>query len=164
MTTRPYAYLQPGHYARGWHIVLLSQELASGEVQRLHYFDQDLVIYRGTSGKAAVLDAHCPHLGAHLASDGGRLLGDNIACPFHGWTFDASGRCVDIPYANKIPERAVSALRAGRSWKRMASSPSGMIPMTIQRKITCQTSKTGGPTVGVTGSFSAPASGRSPVT
>jgi 3-ketosteroid 9alpha-monooxygenase subunit A len=111
MTARPYAYLQPGHYARGWHIVLLSQELTSGEVQRLHYFDQDLVIYRGSSGTVAVLDAHCPHLGAHLASDGGRLIGDNIACPFHGWTFDASGRCVDIPYANKIPERAVSALR-----------------------------------------------------
>lgn len=112
MSTRPYAYLERGHYARGWHIVLLSKELAVGDVQRLHYFDQDLVIYRGSSGKAAVLNAHCPHLGAHLASDGGRLQGDNIACPFHGWTFDSNGHCVDIPYASKIPDRAVSALKA----------------------------------------------------
>lgn len=112
MSTSEYAFLRRGHYARGWHIVLLSQELAKGDVKALHYFDRDLVIYRGNSGLATVLDAHCPHLGASLASDGGRVLDDNIACPFHGWTFDPRGHCVDIPYASKIPERAISALGA----------------------------------------------------
>lgn len=111
MTDATYAFLQPGHYARGWHILLFSQELAVGDVKPLRYFDHDFVIYRGESGRAAVLDAHCPHLGAHLASDGGRLVGDTLACPFHGWTFDCQGTCVDIPYASKIPERAVNALR-----------------------------------------------------
>ena len=106
-----YAYLEPGHFARGWHILLFSQELAPGEVRRARYFNRDLVIYRGESGQAAVLDAHCPHLGAHLASDGGRLRGDNIACPFHGWEFAPDGRCVNIPYAKRIPARAANALR-----------------------------------------------------
>ncbi len=111
MTDYRYAYLEPGNYARGWHIVLFSQELAVGEVKRLHYFGRDLVAYRGESGRAAVLDAHCPHLGAHLGSAEGRITGDNIACPFHGWTFSPTGECVDIPYAKQIPERAVHALR-----------------------------------------------------
>jgi 3-ketosteroid 9alpha-monooxygenase subunit A len=111
MSQHQYAFLQPGNYARGWHIVMFSQELAVGDVKSLRYFEQDLVIYRGDSGKVAIVDAHCPHLGANLASDGGRLLGDNIACPFHGWTFAPDGRCVDIPYASKIPEKAINALR-----------------------------------------------------
>ena len=106
-----YAFLIPGNYARGWHVVLFSQELAVGEVKKLHYFGQDLVAYRGESGRAAVLDAHCPHLGAHLGSAEGRVQGDNIACPFHGWTFDPTGRCVAIPYASKIPEKAIDALK-----------------------------------------------------
>lgn len=111
MSNYKYAFQQPGHYARGWHVVLFSQELTEGEVKRLHYFNQDFVAYRGESGQVAILDAHCPHLGAHLASDGGRLKGDNIACPFHGWTFAPDGRCVDIPYCESIPERALNALR-----------------------------------------------------
>ena len=106
-----YADLDPDNYARGWHIVLFSQELGVGEVKKLHYFDRDLVAYRGESGKVAILDAHCPHLGANLGSGEGRITGDNIACPFHGWTFDSQGHCVDIPYADKLPEKAVTALR-----------------------------------------------------
>jgi 3-ketosteroid 9alpha-monooxygenase subunit A len=111
MAESRYAFLEAGRYARGWHIVLFSSELKPGEVRPLHYFDRDLVAYRGESGKAAVLDAHCPHLGAHLASGEGRINGDNIACPFHGWVFDPSGRCVEIPYANKIPAKATDALK-----------------------------------------------------
>ena len=111
MSEHTYAYLEPGRYARGWHIALFSQELAVGEVKPLHYFEQDLIAYRGESGRVAILDAHCPHLGANLASGEGRISGDNIACPFHGWTFAPDGRCLDIPYASKIPDKAVNALR-----------------------------------------------------
>jgi 3-ketosteroid 9alpha-monooxygenase subunit A len=111
MSEQKYAYLEPGHYARGWHIVLFSQELQVGEVKQLHYFDRDLVAYRGESGQVAILDAHCPHLGANLGSGEGRVLGDNIACPFHGWTFNPQGQCVDIPYAKSIPDKAVNALK-----------------------------------------------------
>ena len=55
MTDASYAFLRPGHYARGWHILLFSQELAVGDVKPLRYFDHDFVIYRGESGRAAVL-------------------------------------------------------------------------------------------------------------
>jgi 3-ketosteroid 9alpha-monooxygenase subunit A len=129
MSKYKYAYLEPGRYARGWHIVLFSQELQVGEVKQLRYFEQDLIAYRGASGQVAILDAHCPHLGANLGSGGGRILGDNIACPFHGWTFNPQGRCVDIPYAKAIPEKAVNALKG---WP--VQEKNGFIALWYQRE------------------------------
>jgi len=109
-----YAFEQPGLFARGWHIVGFSQELAVGDIKTLHYFNRELVLFRGANGRAAVLDAYCPHLGAHLNGTGSRVVGDSVRCPFHGWQFNGEGACTAIPYAKKIPERA----RAGalKSW------------------------------------------------
>lgn len=94
----------------GWFRVAYSEELAAGEVVPLQYFGRDLVLFRTEDGEAQVLDAHCPHLGAHLGH-GGKVVGDTIRCPFHAWRFDGTGSCVDIPYAKRIPGRA-----ATRSW------------------------------------------------
>lgn len=112
MSEPRYAFEEKGRFARGWHIVALSQELAKGDVKALHYFNEDLVLFRGDSGEAVILDAYCPHLGAHLAGTGSRVVGDTIRCPFHGWQFDCSGSCTAIPYANKIPDRARNALKS----------------------------------------------------
>ena len=61
----------------------------------------NLAVFRDTSGKAHVLDAYCPHLGANLAV-GGRVFGSCLECPFHGWKFRGEdGKCVDIPYVEK---------------------------------------------------------------
>lgn len=92
-------------YARGWFVACFSHELAPGDVKPLHYFGKDLVLFRTDSGEARLLDAHCPHLGAHLGH-GGRVEGEDLVCPFHAWRFDGTGKCVDIPYATKIPKRA----------------------------------------------------------
>jgi nitrite reductase/ring-hydroxylating ferredoxin subunit len=89
----------------GWFAVAFSNELVPGEVQRIHYFDEDLVLYRGREGAPKVLSAYCPHLGAHLA-EGGRVVGDTLRCPFHGWRFDGTGMCVEIPYCERIPPKA----------------------------------------------------------
>ena len=88
----------------GWFFVSYSDEIAAGEVKPLRYFGRDLVIFRGEDGKAAVLDAYCPHLGAHLGK-GGCVEGNSIRCPFHSWAFDAEGMCTDIPYAKVFPPK-----------------------------------------------------------
>lgn len=88
----------------GWYAVAYSNELAVGDVKPMHFFGKDLVIYRAESGKAVVLDAYCPHLGAHLGH-GGEVHGESIACPFHGWEFDGDGMCTSVPYAQNIPAR-----------------------------------------------------------
>jgi nitrite reductase/ring-hydroxylating ferredoxin subunit len=94
----------------GWFVVAESGDLAPGDVQALFYFGRDLVLYRTEAGAARLVDAHCPHLGAHLAV-GGKVEGDHLRCPFHGWAFDGeSGACVDIPYGEgtRIPARAAA--------------------------------------------------------
>jgi phenylpropionate dioxygenase-like ring-hydroxylating dioxygenase large terminal subunit len=54
------------------------------------------------------MDAYCPHLGAHLGV-GGKVEGSALRCPFHAWKFDGSGRCIEIPYAKRIPPKAAVA-------------------------------------------------------
>ena len=86
----------------GWYFVAYSDELKIGDVRSLHYFGRDLVLFRNESGQAGVLDAYCPHMGAHLG-DGGVVEGDVLRCPFHAWAFRPDGFCVDIPYAKAFP-------------------------------------------------------------
>lgn len=92
-------------YPRGWFAVCFSDELAVGQSLSLRYFGQDLVAFRGQDGQASVLEAYCAHMGAHLGA-GGKVEGCAIRCPFHGWRYDGSGACVEIPYAKKIPPKA----------------------------------------------------------
>jgi phenylpropionate dioxygenase-like ring-hydroxylating dioxygenase large terminal subunit len=89
-------------YPRGWFFVAESADVGAGEVRPLRYFGRDLVLYRTGSGRAVVVDAHCPHMGAHVGY-GGQVEGDSIRCPFHHWRFAAEGgRVVDVPYARGL--------------------------------------------------------------
>ena len=92
----------------GWFVVSYANELKIGDVKAVRYFGQDQVLFRGESGKAAMLDAYCPHLGAHLGH-GGLVKKDCIECPFHAWEWDANGKVANIPYAKNIPPRAKEA-------------------------------------------------------
>lgn len=95
----------PFSIPNGWFQIAYSDELAPGAVLPLHYFGKDLVLFRAEGGRPALLDAFCPHLGAHLGH-GGVVEGDVIRCPFHAWEFDGSGACKRVPYAKKVPPKA----------------------------------------------------------
>jgi 3-ketosteroid 9alpha-monooxygenase subunit A len=92
-------------YPSGWFVIGWSDELSVGHVLPLRYFGRDMVLFRGVDGRANLLDAYCAHLGASLAA-GGKVTGCNIECPFHAWKYAGDGRCVEIPYAQKIPIKA----------------------------------------------------------
>jgi phenylpropionate dioxygenase-like ring-hydroxylating dioxygenase large terminal subunit len=92
-------------FPMGWYSVERSHQLAVGEVKPVQAFDRELVLYRTRSGKAVLQDAFCPHLGAHLGHEG-RVVGESVRCPFHGWQFGTDGKCELIPYCDEIPERA----------------------------------------------------------
>lgn len=93
----------------GWYAVLRSRELRAGEVVSLHYFGRALIAFRGTDGRAAVRDAHCPHYGAHLGV-GGKVVDGTVECPFHGWRFGPDGRCVEAPFAVRTPKVSIGGL------------------------------------------------------
>ncbi|MBF6331169.1 aromatic ring-hydroxylating oxygenase subunit alpha [Nocardia transvalensis] len=64
---------------------------------------QDFVLYRTQDGAPVCLSDLCVHRGGALSM--GKVTGDCIACPYHGWQYDAAGVCVKIP-AN-APERSI---------------------------------------------------------
>ena len=92
-------------YPDGWFVIGYSEELPPGEVRSLHYFGRELVMFRDGNAEARVLDAHCPHLGAHLGK-GGEIVDGRLRCPFHHWEVDGDGICRNVPYAKHIPPKA----------------------------------------------------------
>jgi phthalate 4,5-dioxygenase oxygenase subunit len=56
---------------------------------------EKLVLFRNEQGRYGLMDRRCPHRGADLCF--GRLEGDGLRCPFHGWLFDSSGQCLGQP-------------------------------------------------------------------
>jgi 3-ketosteroid 9alpha-monooxygenase subunit A len=84
----------------GWFQIGWSHEYEIGTVKPIKYFGQDLVAYRTEDGVLRVVDAHCPHFGAHLGF-GGKVEGNCLRCPFHGWTWGPDGRNQEIPYSTK---------------------------------------------------------------
>jgi phenylpropionate dioxygenase-like ring-hydroxylating dioxygenase large terminal subunit len=86
-------------------MVAYSDELAPGDVTALHYWSTELVLWCDESGDFHLQDAFCPHLGAHLGV-GGKVCGDVLQCPFHGWTYDGAGACTNIPYSERSNRKA----------------------------------------------------------
>src|ERR1044071_4310974 len=87
---------------RYWMPALLSTELPErdGPPLRLRLLGEDLIAFRDSTGQVGILGNHCPHRGASLFF--GRNEDSGLRCVYHGWKFDASGRCVDMP--NEPPE------------------------------------------------------------
>ena len=69
--------------------------MAERPLKAVRLLGQDLVLFRADNGSWGLLDRDCPHRGADLAF--ARHEGDRIRCPFHGWAFDAEGRCLETP-------------------------------------------------------------------
>ena len=104
----------PAPYPNGWYRVCSAADLEGGRVHSISALGREMVAFRGErNGEIGVLHAYCPHLGAHLGQ-GGCVRGNTIACPFHGWAFNAAGKCTNIPYSkteSAPPLRAKTKVR-----------------------------------------------------
>jgi 3-ketosteroid 9alpha-monooxygenase subunit A len=94
----------PERFARGWHCLGLADTYRDGKPHAVHAFGQKLVVFAAEDGPLNVLDGYCRHMGGDLSQ--GTIKGENIACPFHDWRWSGAGRCVEIPYAKRVPLRA----------------------------------------------------------
>ena len=111
-------------FPTGWFQVEWSKELVAGQVKTLHYFDQDIVLYRTESGRALAVEPYCPHLGAHLGY-GGCVMGENLRCPWHGWQWDTGGHNAEIAFVDMTHPKA-RGCRAGSCARSTAWWSSGM--------------------------------------
>ena len=101
-----------GVMRRVWQPAALTEELAGERpLKALRLMGEDLVLFRDGGGRYGLIGRRCPHRGADLGF--GRLEDGGLRCPFHGWLFDAAGRCLEQPaeppesdFHTKIAHRA----------------------------------------------------------
>lgn len=82
---------------RYWHCVAASGELTAAKPKkRVKILGEDLVLYRDRSGNYGLVAEKCSHRGVSLYY--GFVEDDGIRCAYHGWKFDACGKCLDQPF------------------------------------------------------------------
>ena len=89
---------------------------------RLRLLGENLIAFRDTSGRVGLIQNACPHRGASMFF--GRNEEDGLRCVYHGWKFDTTGACVDMPsepaesnFKNKVRTRAYPCVeRNGVIW------------------------------------------------
>ena len=84
-------------FRRFWLPVLAADELAEpdGPPLRLRVLGEELIAFRDTSRAIGIVGAYCAHRRASLFF--GRNEGCGLRCVYHGWKFDVSGACVEMP-------------------------------------------------------------------
>jgi len=82
-----------------WYAILDSTEVRRGRPVGVTRMGEKLVAWRDSQGKVTVMHDKCAHRGVALSV--GEVHGDCIWCPFHGFEFDAGGRCTVIPANGK---------------------------------------------------------------
>jgi phthalate 4,5-dioxygenase len=111
-----------------WIPALMSSELPRGGAPlRLMLLGEKLIAFRDGAGRAGVMDHRCPHRCASLFL--GRNEQDGLRCIYHGWKFDVTGRCLDMPnvpphqdFRHKVSAKAYPAVeRAGMVWVYMGA-------------------------------------------
>lgn len=114
-------------FRRFWIPACLSEEIPSADCPpvRVKLLGENLVAFRDSNGTPGLVDAYCPHRGAPLFF--GRNEECGIRCVYHGWKFDVTGKCVDLPnspegetYKDKVAVKAYPCFDgAGMVWAYM---------------------------------------------
>lgn len=99
----------------GWYAAIWASELGDVPVART-FLNEDVVLFRAASGKAAALEDQCCHRAAPLSR--GEIVGECLQCGYHGLKFDASGQCVEVPGQSQVPPGAtVRSYPIEERWK-----------------------------------------------
>lgn len=90
---------------QSWYACAWSDELSNTLLPRT-ILDERVLMYRRLDGSPCAIGGTCPHRFAPL--ERGVLFEDAVSCPYHGLTFDGSGKCVRNPHGDgRIPQNAV---------------------------------------------------------
>jgi nitrite reductase/ring-hydroxylating ferredoxin subunit len=91
-----------------WYPILRSSELANTPV-RVQRFGEVLAVWRDSAGRPNVIQDRCPHRGASLSL--GKIRDKGLSCPYHGWTFDSAGTCIEIPFGDGQDDKRAATMR-----------------------------------------------------
>jgi phenylpropionate dioxygenase-like ring-hydroxylating dioxygenase large terminal subunit len=76
----------------GWYTIASSEDIAEKAILPFTLANIHFVAYRTESGAVHIIEDRCPHVGGSFST--GNVIGENIRCPIHGFTFDTAGTCV----------------------------------------------------------------------
>jgi phenylpropionate dioxygenase-like ring-hydroxylating dioxygenase large terminal subunit len=93
-----------------WYVILESCEVRLSRALGVTRLGEKLVLWRTPDGQVVCMRDLCPHLGAPLCL--GKVVGDRLACPFHGFEYDATGQCRYLPAFGRNAE-VPKALKVG---------------------------------------------------
>jgi phenylpropionate dioxygenase-like ring-hydroxylating dioxygenase large terminal subunit len=84
-------------FRRYWIPALHAREIAERDCPpvRVQIMGEKLVAFRDSDGRIGVIDEFCAHRGVSLWF--GRNEECGLRCPYHGWKYDVTGQCVDLP-------------------------------------------------------------------
>ena len=105
-----------------WQPALLAEELPENECPpvRVKLLGERLLAWRDTQGNYALTDEFCAHRGVSLWF--GRNEHNGLRCPYHGWKYDHTGQCIEVPSEPSrerlLPEDQVEVVPAGRARRR----------------------------------------------
>jgi phenylpropionate dioxygenase-like ring-hydroxylating dioxygenase large terminal subunit len=88
-----------GTHTDFWYPLAWSHELKTLKPLGRKFAGDPIVLYRGQSGQVFALEDRCAHrqVPLHL----GVVKGESLKCSYHGWAYDCTGRCVDVPYLSR---------------------------------------------------------------
>lgn len=78
-----------------WHPVAACVQLDENPVRRVRLLGESLVLYRNRQGGLGLLAESCAHRGVKLVL--GIPENNGLRCPYHGWLYDESGQCLEMP-------------------------------------------------------------------
>ena len=91
-----------GAHPDHWYPLAWSHEVKPGKPFAACFAGEPIVLVRPEAGPLFALEDRCAHRQVPLSK--GTVEGCTLRCCYHGWRYDASGRCVDVPYLkNKVP-------------------------------------------------------------
>lgn len=94
-------YTDQLYVRNAWYAAAFSGELSQKPLQRI-VMDEPIVLFRTVSGSVNALWGLCAHRNFPLAE--GRLIGDAIQCPYHGYRYGTDGSCTHIPGQAGLPQ------------------------------------------------------------
>src|SRR5579885_2944685 len=80
---------------RYWIPFCPSAKLDEDPVQKVRLLGEDLTLYRDRSGNLGLIGQRCLHRAVDL--QWGIPDENGLRCPYHGWLYNAEGRCIDTP-------------------------------------------------------------------
>ncbi|WP_353672144.1 aromatic ring-hydroxylating dioxygenase subunit alpha [Synechocystis sp. LKSZ1] len=91
-----------------WYVVAQSGEVHQRPLS-VTLWHQPIVLFRDAQGQIQAIEDRCPHRQVKLSE--GKVVGNHLECAYHGWQFDGTGHCVEIPYLTERQKRPQCRLR-----------------------------------------------------